>query len=173
MASNARTADPPFAGAFKLEVDGVTIGAFTEVTGLAVQLEVEEIAEGGNNQSTIKVPGRLKWPNLVLKRGITDNDSLFEWLAECSGDGFETGSQDHQAERQRCVAGQSTAAGAHMEVPRRDAGAVDRAFVGCVGDGVGHRGAGGEPWWLHLVAPVAGDGSSARLSAGAGGCLAG
>ena len=89
MASNARTVDPPFAGAFKLEVDGVTIGAFTEVTGLAVQLEVEEIAEGGNNQATIKVPGRLKWPNLVLKRGVTDNNSLFEWLAECSGDGFE------------------------------------------------------------------------------------
>ena len=84
MASNARTVDPPFAGAFKLEVDGVTIGAFTEVTGLAVQLEVEEIAEGGNNQTTIKVPGRLKWPNLILKRGITDNDSLFKWLAECS-----------------------------------------------------------------------------------------
>jgi phage tail-like protein len=90
MASNARTTDPPFAGAFMLKVDGVTIGAFTEVTGLAVQLEVEEIAEGGNNEATIKVPGRLKWPNLVLKRGITDNNSLFEWLAECSGDGFET-----------------------------------------------------------------------------------
>jgi phage tail-like protein len=89
MASNARTKDPPFAGAFELKIEGVTIGNFTEVSGLAVQLEVEEIAEGGNNQATIKVPGRLKWPNLVLKRGVTDNDSLFKWLTECSGDGFE------------------------------------------------------------------------------------
>ena len=86
---NARTTDPPFAGAFKLEVGGVTIGAFTEVIGLAVQMEIEEIAEGGNNESTIKVPGRLKWPNLVLKRGITDNNTLFEWIAKCSGEGFE------------------------------------------------------------------------------------
>ena len=89
MASNGRTIDPPFVGAFKLEVGGVTIGAFTEVSGLSVQLEIEEIAEGGNNEATIKVPGRLKWPNLVLKRGITDNNSLFEWLAACSGNGFE------------------------------------------------------------------------------------
>ena len=86
---NARTMDPPFAGAFKLEIGGVPFGAFTEVTGLSVQMEIEEIAEGGNNESTIKVPGRLKWPNLVLKRGITNNNSLFEWLAKCSGDGFE------------------------------------------------------------------------------------
>jgi phage tail-like protein len=86
---NARTTDPPFAGAFRLEIDGVALGAFTEVTGLSVQMEIEEIAEGGNNVSTIKVPGRLKWPNLVLKRGITDNNSLFEWLAKCSGDGYE------------------------------------------------------------------------------------
>ena len=97
---NARTTDPPFAGAFKLEVGGVTIGAFTEVTGLAVQMEIEEIAEGGNNESTIKVPGRLKWPNLVLKRGITDNNSLFEWIAKCSGEGFEKrAAQDHPADR--------------------------------------------------------------------------
>ena len=86
---NARTMDPPFAGAFMLEVGGVTIGAFTEVTGLSVSLEIEEIAEGGNNEATVKVPGRLKWPNLVLKRGITENNSLFEWIAECSGEGFE------------------------------------------------------------------------------------
>lgn len=89
MASAARTVDPPFAGAFLLTVSGVTIGAFTEVSGLAVQLDVEEIVEGGNNESTLKVPGRLKWANLVLKRGVTNNNSLFEWLAACSGEGFE------------------------------------------------------------------------------------
>jgi len=95
---NARTMDPPFAGAFKLEVGGVTIGAFTEVTGLSVQMEIEEIAEGGNNESTIKVPGRLKWPNLVLKRGVTDNNSLFDWLAKCSGEGFEK--EQHKVTKQ-------------------------------------------------------------------------
>src|SRR5690606_7534251 len=26
------------------------------------------------------LPGRLKWPNLVLKRGVTNSDELFAWF---------------------------------------------------------------------------------------------
>ncbi len=90
--AKARTADPPFAGKFFLTVDDypaddLMIGAFTEVSGLSVQIEVEELAEGGQNQYTHKLPGRMKWPNLVFKRGITDTDKLCEWFARCSGAG--------------------------------------------------------------------------------------
>jgi phage tail-like protein len=88
MADGSRIADPPFAGRFLFEVNGVEIGAFTEVTGLGVSLEVEELNEGGNNVASIKLPGRLKWTNLVLKRGITDNDALFTWINKCSGEGL-------------------------------------------------------------------------------------
>jgi phage tail-like protein len=80
--------DPPFVGRFTFNVDGLVIGAFTEVSGLSVQIETEELAEGGQNQYTHKLPGRMKWPNLVLKRGITDTDNLFEWFQKCSGDGL-------------------------------------------------------------------------------------
>jgi phage tail-like protein len=80
--------DPPFAGKFVFTVQGLTIGTFTEISGLSVQIEVEELAEGGQNQFTHKLPGRMKWPNLVLKRGVTNTDNLFEWLQQCSGDGF-------------------------------------------------------------------------------------
>src|SRR5207248_325724 len=66
----------------------MTIGAFTEVSGLSVSIDVEELAEGGQNQYTHKLPGRMKWPNLVLKRGITETDNLFQWFATSSGDGF-------------------------------------------------------------------------------------
>jgi phage tail-like protein len=31
----------------------------------------------------------MKWPNIVLKRGITDSDNLFEWFWKTSGEGFE------------------------------------------------------------------------------------
>jgi len=88
MNGQSRTPDPPFVGRFLFTVDGLTIGAFTEVSGLSVQIETEELAEGGQNQYTHKLPGRMKWPNLVLKRGITDSDNLFEWFAKCSGDGL-------------------------------------------------------------------------------------
>jgi phage tail-like protein len=87
--SNAsRTADPPYTGRFVLTVEGMTIGSFTEVSGLSVQIDTEELAEGGQNHYTHKLPGRMKWPNLVLKRGITDSDNLFEWFASCSGEGL-------------------------------------------------------------------------------------
>ena len=53
-----------------------------------MSLDVEEYAEGGQNEYTHKLPGRLTWPNLVLKRGLTDDNLLLEWILSCSGDGL-------------------------------------------------------------------------------------
>ena len=86
--AEAHTVDPPFVGKFTFEIDGLTIGAFTEVSGLSVQIDVEELAEGGQNGYTHKLLGRMKWPNLVFKRGLTDTDALFEWLLTASGEGL-------------------------------------------------------------------------------------
>ena len=86
--ASSRTMDPPFVGRFVFTVDGLTIGAFTEVSGLSVQIDVEEVPEGGQNQFVHKLPGRMKWPNLILKRGITNSDNLFAWFQLSSGDGF-------------------------------------------------------------------------------------
>jgi phage tail-like protein len=73
---------------FILEIDGVQIGTFTEVSGLSVDVEVERIEEGGQNQFVHQRPGRMTWPNIVLKRGVVDDDGLFGWLAKTSGDGY-------------------------------------------------------------------------------------
>ncbi|BCB76388.1 hypothetical protein GCM10022251_24150 [Phytohabitans flavus] len=86
--AKAHTVDPPFVGKFTFEIDGTKIGAFTEVSGLSVQIDVEELAEGGQNSYTHKLLGRMKWPNIVLKRGLTDTDALFEWLLSASGEGL-------------------------------------------------------------------------------------
>lgn len=86
--ADAHTIDPPFAGKFLFQVGGLEIGAFTEVSGLSVQIDVEELAEGGQNAYTHKLLGRMKWPNLVFKRGLTNTDALFTWLLDHSGDGF-------------------------------------------------------------------------------------
>jgi phage tail-like protein len=91
--------DPPFVAKFVFTVDGLTIGAFTEVSGLTVQIDVEELAEGGQNQFTHKLPGRMKWPNLVLKRGITNTDNLFEWFQRSSGNGFADAGNQLQRRR--------------------------------------------------------------------------
>jgi phage tail-like protein len=65
---------------FVLEVKpDLKIGAFREITGLQMEREILEYAEGGHN-NVHKLPGRVKYPNLVLKRGITDQDELMKWF---------------------------------------------------------------------------------------------
>jgi len=86
--ANARTIDPPFVGKFIFKIGTLQIGAFTEVTGLGVSIDVEELMEGGQNAYTHKLLGRMRWPNIVLKRGLTDSNALFTWLLKFSGDGF-------------------------------------------------------------------------------------
>ncbi|MBW3605391.1 MAG: phage tail protein [Actinobacteria bacterium] len=84
-----RTPDPAHANRFEFSVGGVTIGTFTEVSGLSVEVSVEEVAEGGQNQFVHKLPGPMKWPNIVLKAGVTSADDLFAWLSKSSGDRFD------------------------------------------------------------------------------------
>ncbi len=76
------------AATFLFEVDGVEIGRFMEVSGLEVSVAVEEVEEGGENSYVHKLPGRMTWPNITLKRGITQNDTLLAWLNKSSGEQF-------------------------------------------------------------------------------------
>lgn len=82
----------PFAGNFVFEVEfedkTKLIGSFQEVSGLSTQIEVEELIEGGTNGYVHKLPGRVTWPNVVLKRGVTKSDALFEWFATASDNGI-------------------------------------------------------------------------------------
>lgn len=78
----------PDSSSFLLEVDGTQIGMFAEVSGLEVTVEVATYAEGGENQFVHKLPGRMHWPNIVLRRGICESDALFAWVGKSSGVGF-------------------------------------------------------------------------------------
>jgi phage tail-like protein len=84
-----RTPDPAFAARFTLSLDGEEVGSFSEVGGLAVTIEVEELVEGGQNGFTYRLPRGMKWSNVVLKRGVTKSDTLLPWLAEYSGPELE------------------------------------------------------------------------------------
>jgi phage tail-like protein len=78
----------PVTSGFLLEVDDVQIGVFTEASGLSMEVEVYPHEEGGQNGFTHKLPGRITFPNITLKKGITDSDALFKWVSQSSGDGF-------------------------------------------------------------------------------------
>ncbi len=67
---------------FYLEVDGINQAVFTEVSGLHVETEVEEYAEGGNNGFVHCLPGRTKVGRLTLKRGLVGSNDFFKWYQE-------------------------------------------------------------------------------------------
>jgi phage tail-like protein len=61
-------------------------GAFQEVTGLDLEMDVKELMEGGRNDGVVRRVGRAKFPNIVLKRGMLHpvdgvvNNELWSWL---------------------------------------------------------------------------------------------
>jgi phage tail-like protein len=73
---------PPAAFNFAVTVDSAEgpDAEFSEVSGISMELEFEEVAEAGNNAYKYRLPSRTKYPNLVLKRGlVTPKSSLAEW----------------------------------------------------------------------------------------------
>ena len=76
------TPDPVGELRFAVQVQGVQIGIFSECSGIQAEYEVMEYPEGGENRFIHKLRGRLKYPNLVLKRGITHEDALLKWFFE-------------------------------------------------------------------------------------------
>lgn len=82
MATGTRV-DPYAAFAFRVEIDGIIRAAFTDVGGMDTTVEVTEYAEGGDRHSK-KLPGKVKYSNITLKYGLTDDRSLYDWLLEAA-----------------------------------------------------------------------------------------
>src|SRR6476659_4398111 len=57
-----------------------TIGMFTRCSGLEIKIDVFEYAEGGNNEFIHQLPGQLSYPNLILERGLTNEDAVLKWF---------------------------------------------------------------------------------------------
>lgn len=55
------------------------VGTFSEVSGLDAEMETEEYRQGGENTAPRKFVKWGKYPNLVLKRGVTLNPDLWDW----------------------------------------------------------------------------------------------
>ncbi|MFN6569602.1 phage tail protein [Dendronalium sp. ChiSLP03b] len=64
---------------FLVEIQSLVVGGFSEVSGLQAETETEDYQEGGRNNFVHRLPKATKFPNLVLKRGITDSSALWEW----------------------------------------------------------------------------------------------
>ena len=66
---------------FAIDIQGVIKGFFTECSGLGSEHEVIEhkVVNETAQEIVQKIPGRLKWENITLKRGITSNMDIWKW----------------------------------------------------------------------------------------------
>ena len=75
---------------FRVEIDGIGEGQFAEVEVPEAEITVVEYREGADKASTTrKLPGRVRYGNVVLKRGITGDLALYEWFRAVANGDFQ------------------------------------------------------------------------------------
>lgn len=68
---------------FLVEIEGLAVGGFAEVSGLTSTTETVEYREGGENTTVRKLPGKTSFADIVLRKGSTGGDNtLYEWHRE-------------------------------------------------------------------------------------------
>lgn len=78
MPTGARN-DPFSQFNFIIEIEGIASGAFSEVSGLDMETDPVEYREGSEDITVRKLPGLRKYTNITLKRGFTNDKSLYDW----------------------------------------------------------------------------------------------
>lgn len=81
--------DPYRSFKFRVEIEGIRVAGFSEVTGLQFETETEPYEEGGVNDFVHILPKRTKLQNITLKRGITDMHDMWDWYQDVVSGHFE------------------------------------------------------------------------------------
>jgi phage tail-like protein len=76
--TGART-DPYRSQHFSIEIDGISRASFSDCSGLDSANDVIQYREGNEPPTTRKLPGLVKYSNIVLKWGTTDDAELWNW----------------------------------------------------------------------------------------------
>ena len=69
---------------FYVEIDGIETARFQKCEGLEAETESFEYEEGGGEVHHFQ--GRTRYQNLVLEKGINDNNELFNWFQSITKD---------------------------------------------------------------------------------------
>jgi phage tail-like protein len=64
---------------FLVEIDGITQASFADCSGFSSHVEVVEYREGGDPNTVRKLPGKTSYPDITLKRGLTNSSELYDW----------------------------------------------------------------------------------------------
>ena len=79
--SDGYTEDPLLGFNFMLQLEGSVAGYFTECSGIGSEHEViaHKVVDEQGHEIVRKIPGRLKWQDVSLKRGITSDLEIWTW----------------------------------------------------------------------------------------------
>lgn len=67
------------------------VGGFSQVSGIASQSDVVE-HRVGNSNTVLKLPGKTRFGNIVLRKGCTSSGDLYEWRRR-----IESGDDDRRS----------------------------------------------------------------------------
>lgn len=82
MADKLQRKDDPYKTFnYIVEIEGIIVGGFSEVSGMSIETETYPIIEGGMNYFVHKLPKSTKFSDITLKRGITDWN-LYDWYLD-------------------------------------------------------------------------------------------
>jgi phage tail-like protein len=73
---------------FVVNVNGMPAGAFTNCTLPSLELELQEVKEGGLNTYTHQLPGRHKSARVTLKNGVGLLNQLLPWYIRTMNEQF-------------------------------------------------------------------------------------
>ncbi len=75
---------------YRVEIDGLDAGGFSEVSGFDATFDVVEYRQGDDAAITPrKLPGLIKYGNVTLKWGTSDNMVLYNWLMDINAGTIE------------------------------------------------------------------------------------
>jgi phage tail-like protein len=81
--SSGRETDPLIGFTYRIEVQGAVAvtGYFTECSGIGSEHEIIEhkVVDDAGHEIVQKIPGRMKWQDVTLKRGITADMQIWDW----------------------------------------------------------------------------------------------
>jgi phage tail-like protein len=69
---------------FEVTIDNHDLGAWAKCSGLTVHFDILKYQEGGNDNFTHNIPGRINYENIKLTRALTPKESsaVATWLSQ-------------------------------------------------------------------------------------------
>jgi phage tail-like protein len=69
---------------FKLEINGITEGHFTECSGMDIKIETITYREAGAKVGLRHIPGPVDYGSITLKYGLTNSHDLWDWMIKAA-----------------------------------------------------------------------------------------